>query len=86
MPYIAKSPLFVGNARAHNPGDVVPDDNVERNGWQDDVEKVSDTPDAAPSKSASKADWEAFARTRGATDADIEGWTKEDLVTQYGSV
>lgn len=35
--YIATEPLFVGTARAHNPGDVVPADNVERNGWQDSV-------------------------------------------------
>jgi hypothetical protein len=35
--YIATEPLYVGTARAHNPGDVVPADNVERNGWQDGV-------------------------------------------------
>ena len=36
-PFIATEPLFVGNARAHNPGDVVPDDNVKRNGWESGV-------------------------------------------------
>ena len=35
--YIATAPLFIGYARAHNVGDVVPDENVERNGWQDGV-------------------------------------------------
>lgn len=35
--YIATEPLFVGTARAHNPGDVVPAENVERNGWEDKV-------------------------------------------------
>jgi hypothetical protein len=35
--YIATEPLYVGTARAHNPGDVVPADNVERHGWQDGV-------------------------------------------------
>jgi hypothetical protein len=35
--YIATAPLFVGYARAHNPGDVVPDANVEEHGWQDGV-------------------------------------------------
>jgi hypothetical protein len=40
MTYIATEPLFIGTARAHNPGDVVPADNVERNGWQDGVAKA----------------------------------------------
>ena len=35
--YIATEPLYVGTARAHNPGDVVPAENVERNGWQNKV-------------------------------------------------
>lgn len=35
--YIATEPLYVGTARAHNVGDVVPADNVERHGWQDSV-------------------------------------------------
>lgn len=29
--------LFVGTALAHNPGDLVPVENVEANGWQDGV-------------------------------------------------
>jgi hypothetical protein len=40
MTFIATEPLFVGNARAHNPGDIVPEENVEANGWQDSVAKV----------------------------------------------
>ncbi len=35
--FIAKEPLFIGVARAHNKGDVVPAENVERFGWQDQV-------------------------------------------------
>lgn len=35
--YIATAPLFIGYARAHNIGDEVPADNVERNGWSDMV-------------------------------------------------
>lgn len=35
--YIATEPLFVGTARAHNVGDEVPAENVERNGWKDSV-------------------------------------------------
>lgn len=40
--------------------------------------------DTAPAKSASKADWEAYARAEGATDADLDGVTKDDLVAAYG--
>lgn len=32
---IAIEALFIGTSRAHNAGDVVPADNVERHGWQD---------------------------------------------------
>ncbi len=35
--WIATETLYVGTAAAHQPGDVVPDDNVERNGWKDGV-------------------------------------------------
>lgn len=39
--YIALEPLFIGGtARAHNAGDEVPADNVERHGWQDKVAAV----------------------------------------------
>lgn len=34
---VATEPLFIGRARAHNVGDLVPADNVERNGWTDGV-------------------------------------------------
>lgn len=40
--------------------------------------------DEAPAKSAPKADWEAYARSQGASDADLEGVTKDDLVATYG--
>lgn len=33
--FIAKQPIFIGRARAHNPGDVVPARNVEKHGWHD---------------------------------------------------
>lgn len=36
-PWIATAPLFVGMARAFNPGDVVPDEHVEQYGWHDGV-------------------------------------------------
>lgn len=37
-----------------------------------------------PAKSASKADWEAYARSQGASDDDLEGQTKDDLIASYG--
>jgi hypothetical protein len=40
MTYVATEPLFVGNARAHNPGDPVPEENIAANGWEDSVAKV----------------------------------------------
>lgn len=41
--YIAKEDLFIGRARAHNKGDVVPAENVEPNGWDDKVQRVKAT-------------------------------------------
>lgn len=37
--YIATAPIFVGYARAHNVGDVVPEENVKANGWEDLVSR-----------------------------------------------
>lgn len=48
-------------------------------------EADSSASDGPPAKSASKGDWEAYARSQGATDADLEGKTKDDLVDAYGS-
>jgi hypothetical protein len=36
---VATEPLFIGTARAHNAGDLVPVENVEPNGWTDKVAK-----------------------------------------------
>lgn len=38
-----------------------------------------------PTKSSSKADWEAHARAQGATDEDLAGKTKDDLIAAYGT-
>jgi hypothetical protein len=55
-PYIATAPLFVGFARAFNPGDVVPDEHVEKYGWQDGVSregtKAAETAQAEPTPAA----------------------------------
>ncbi len=37
-----------------------------------------------PAKSASKEAWESYARSQGATDADLDGKTRDDLVAAYG--
>ncbi len=38
---VAIAPLFVGSAPAHQPGDRVPAENVQRNGWQDKVRPLA---------------------------------------------
>lgn len=40
--------------------------------------------DGPPARSANKSEWEAYARSQGATDADLEGKSKDDLVDTYG--
>lgn len=47
-------------------------------------ENAGDQGDGAPTKSASKGDWEAYARSQGATDEDLDGLTKDELVAKYG--
>jgi hypothetical protein len=47
--FIATEPLFIGTARAHNPGDVVP---AEKYGWKDQVARQG-------TKAATKATDEA---------------------------
>lgn len=48
------------------------------------AERTGDS-NKAPAKSASKGDWEDYARSQGATDDDLDGATKEDLVDRYGA-
>lgn len=48
------------------------------------VEKDDDQPAGPPAKSAPKGAWEAYARSQGATDEDLDGVTKDDLVATYG--
>jgi hypothetical protein len=48
--YIATAPLFVGYARAHNPGDVVPDANVEEHDAQGIDYEAPATAPAVPAK------------------------------------
>lgn len=48
--FIATEPLFIDGVRAHNAGDSVPADNVERNGWQDKVARAGTKAAAAVEK------------------------------------
>jgi len=58
--YVATEPLFIGRARAHNAGDVVPFENIGPNGWQDDVVKAT-----------TKAGREALGLSEDAAAADV---------------
>jgi len=40
---VATEPLFIGRYRAHNAGDVVPAENVERHGWSAKVAPATTT-------------------------------------------
>lgn len=40
--------------------------------------------DGPPAKSASKADWVAYAVAQGADEADADAQTKDDLIAAYG--
>lgn len=40
--------------------------------------------DGPPAKSALKPEWEAYARSQGASDADLDGKSKDDLINAYG--
>src|SRR6201988_5570857 len=46
--------------------------------------KASSSDDGGPAKSAPKGDWEAYARSQGASDEDLEGATKDDIIATYG--
>lgn len=77
--YRATEALFIGRARAANIGDEVSAKSVEKCGWQDGVEEITETEIVAaqqvdpttpnvPKRGASKADWVAYA-----TDARLAG-------------
>lgn len=55
-------------------------------GYVEEAAEVAEVeePSGPPAKSASKGEWEAYARSQGATDEDLDGVTKDDLVTTYG--
>lgn len=95
--YVVTAPLVIvrqkDGSRVHvYAGAPVPKDadreHLEQLIDQDMVEKAAEPEsdeDGAPAKSAAKAEWEAYARAQGATDEDLEGKTKDELVSTYGA-
>lgn len=71
-------------------GAAVDPDNLERlvrKGFLVEKDETSDDSDGSegpPAKSANKAAWEAYARSQGATDEDLDGTSKDDLIAAYG--
>lgn len=55
-------------------------------GWRrlDEPAPEPDDPVSRPAKSASKADWVAWAVANGAEQAEAEKATKDDLIAAYG--
>lgn len=70
--YVAVEPLTIdGFTLAHAPGDPVPYDNIERNGWAAGVRRVDVDPDTEPD------DGEAAAEM-GEAPADVEPASEVD--------
>lgn len=69
--YVALEPLFIGTARAHNPHDRVPAENVERYGWHDSVAREGTAAAAAaPFDPTGKTVAEVQAYLAGADEAE----------------
>jgi len=81
--YVATEPIDIGGARAFNPGDAVPVSHVA-NGVvpQSAVAKAQLD---EPAGNATLEAWQAYARSKGATDADLDGVSRDDLRTTYTS-
>lgn len=52
-------------------------------GWRR-VDEAPPAPAGPPAKSASKADWVAYAVAQGADEAEAEKTTKDELISAYG--
>lgn len=48
------------------------------------VESAADAAEGPPAKGAKLEVWQDYARTQGATDEDLDGVTKADLIAAYG--
>jgi hypothetical protein len=67
--YVATKTLLVGFAAAHQPGDLVPEANIKRNGWEDGVAKVGTKAAQAVMQDPSSAEATGGG---GGTDADVD--------------
>lgn len=85
--------LVDGGYRNVLQGDPISGDSVDpkdlerlvRKGFLVKVDVVDqEAPSGPPAKSSSKGDWEAYARSQGATDENLAGATKDDLIAAYG--
>jgi hypothetical protein len=98
MPYVVKSPLVLvtdeqGSVQYLYAGAAVPayvsDDRIKELRKEGHIEKagVTEPPvdEQPPAKNASLEKWQEFARSKGATDADLDGVSRDDLVAAYGS-
>jgi hypothetical protein len=84
--YVATGPIDIGSARAFNEGDPVPASHVTRGVVRPDQVAPAPVPEQSsgePAGNASLADWQVFARTRGATDEDMDGQTRDQLRDLY---
>lgn len=94
MSRIVKAPLVI--AKAPNGSDVyvyrgsplpegLADGEVERLAdYLDDEPVVEAGVDERPAGNASLEEWQEFARAQGASDADLDGKSRNDLRDQYG--
>lgn len=64
----------------------VPDRHVaiwEQRGWRQAPAEVPEGP-TPPAKSASKADWVAYAVSQGLSPENADGATKDELIDRFG--
>lgn len=81
--YVATEPIDIGGARAFNPGDAVPVSHVE--GGVVPASSVAKAQLDEPAGNAALDVWQAYARSKGATDAELDGKSRDDLRTAYSS-
>lgn len=81
--YVATQVIYLAGGRAFNPGDAVPVSHVERGIVG--LESVARAQRDEPAGNASLEAWQEFARSKGATDEDLDGVSRDDLRTTYST-
>jgi hypothetical protein len=79
-------PLTESFARREQEGGLVRvnEDGSALQGEAEEPEAPGPEPAVRPSKSASKADWLAYAVSQGADEAEAESMTRDELAKAYG--